>query len=288
MDQDETWHGGRPLPWPHCVRLGPSSPSPKGHSPLPQFYVHVCCGQMAGWIKMPLGMEVNLCPGNIVLDRDPTPPATKGEDTALAHVLWPDGCMDQDATRYGGRPQPRPHCITWGPSCPLKRTTAPPLFGPCLLWPNGWMDQDTTWYGDRSWPRPHWFVLDWAQLPERGTAAPPSFQPTSIVAKRSPISAAAELLLIYRLLLLLLLLLMLFYYYTHQYFASAYCSAYVGCSSRHHRYAMNARKTFNHCIGWRLPQLCHRASRVACSFVIRARVLCRFTTYLFVSGLKYR
>ena len=26
MDQDETWHGGRPRPRPHCVRSGPSSP----------------------------------------------------------------------------------------------------------------------------------------------------------------------------------------------------------------------------------------------------------------------
>ena len=25
MDQDETWHGGRPRPRPHCVRWGPSS-----------------------------------------------------------------------------------------------------------------------------------------------------------------------------------------------------------------------------------------------------------------------
>jgi len=32
-DQDETWHTGRPRPWPHCVRWRPSSPSPKGHSP---------------------------------------------------------------------------------------------------------------------------------------------------------------------------------------------------------------------------------------------------------------
>ena len=32
-DQDETWHAGRPRPWPHCVRWGPSSPSPKGHNP---------------------------------------------------------------------------------------------------------------------------------------------------------------------------------------------------------------------------------------------------------------
>jgi len=34
VDQDETWHGGRPLPRPHCARWGPSSPSPKkGHTP---------------------------------------------------------------------------------------------------------------------------------------------------------------------------------------------------------------------------------------------------------------
>jgi len=33
MDQDETWHAGKPRPWPHCVRWGPSSPPPKGHSP---------------------------------------------------------------------------------------------------------------------------------------------------------------------------------------------------------------------------------------------------------------
>ena len=29
-DQDETWHAGRPRPWPHYVRWGPSSASPKG------------------------------------------------------------------------------------------------------------------------------------------------------------------------------------------------------------------------------------------------------------------
>ena len=32
-DQDETWHAGRPPPWPHCVTWGPSSPSPKGAQP---------------------------------------------------------------------------------------------------------------------------------------------------------------------------------------------------------------------------------------------------------------
>ena len=32
-DQDETWYAGRPRPWPHCVRSGPSSHSPKGTQP---------------------------------------------------------------------------------------------------------------------------------------------------------------------------------------------------------------------------------------------------------------
>jgi len=40
----------------------------------PQFLVPVCCGQMAGWIKMPLGREVGLSPSNILLDGDPPAP----------------------------------------------------------------------------------------------------------------------------------------------------------------------------------------------------------------------
>jgi len=32
----------------------------------------------AGWIKMPLGTEVGLGPGHIVLDGDPAPPPEKG------------------------------------------------------------------------------------------------------------------------------------------------------------------------------------------------------------------
>ena len=51
---DETWRAGRPRPWTHCVRRGPSSPPPKGHSP--HFSAHICCGLMGRWIKMPVGM----------------------------------------------------------------------------------------------------------------------------------------------------------------------------------------------------------------------------------------
>ena len=76
MDQDGTWRGCRPQPRPYCVRWGPSFPSPKGaHTPI---FPHVCCGQMAEWIKMPLGTEVGLGPDHIMLDGDPAPPPPKG------------------------------------------------------------------------------------------------------------------------------------------------------------------------------------------------------------------
>jgi len=36
---------------------------------------------MDGWIKMPLGMEVDFGPGDFVLDGDPAPLPKKGEET---------------------------------------------------------------------------------------------------------------------------------------------------------------------------------------------------------------
>jgi len=60
------------------------------------------------------------------------------------------------ATWYRGRPRPRPHCATWGPTSRHRKRAQPPIFGPCLLWPNGWMDQDATWCVGRPWP----IVLD--------------------------------------------------------------------------------------------------------------------------------
>jgi len=38
----------------------------------------VHCGQTVGWMEMPLGMEVGLGPGDIVLDGDPAPPTERG------------------------------------------------------------------------------------------------------------------------------------------------------------------------------------------------------------------
>ena len=103
-DQDDTWHAGRPRPWPHCVRWRPSSPSPKEAQPFPQVSDHICCGQMAAWIKMPLGMKIGLSPGDFVLDGDLALPSPKGDRPPFPvfgpSLLWPNGCMHQDATWY--------------------------------------------------------------------------------------------------------------------------------------------------------------------------------------------
>jgi len=60
----------------HIVLDGDPDPPPqKGHSL--QFLGHICCGQTAAWINMPLGMEVGLGPCDIVLDGDHTLPSQK-------------------------------------------------------------------------------------------------------------------------------------------------------------------------------------------------------------------
>jgi len=58
----------------------------------------VYCGQTVLWIKMKLGMEVDLGPGQIVLDGDPAPPPKGVQPPNFRHVSWPNGWMDQDAT----------------------------------------------------------------------------------------------------------------------------------------------------------------------------------------------
>ena len=78
MDQHVTWYGARPQPRPLCVRCGPRSPLPKKGAEPPKFSAHVYCGETAGWIKMVLGMEVDLSPSDFVLDGDSAPFPKKG------------------------------------------------------------------------------------------------------------------------------------------------------------------------------------------------------------------
>jgi len=52
--------------------MGTQLPLPERGAAAPTS-AYVYCGQPAGW-TLPLGMEVGLGPGHIVLDQDPAPP----------------------------------------------------------------------------------------------------------------------------------------------------------------------------------------------------------------------
>ena len=101
MDQNETWTQVGLGPG-HIVLDGDPAPTPpKGHT-APPFSARICCGQTAGWIKMPLGTQMGLGPGDTVLDGDPDPPPLKGHspnfrpmsvvatrlDELRCHLVW--------------------------------------------------------------------------------------------------------------------------------------------------------------------------------------------------------
>ena len=75
-DQDATWYEGRTRPRRLCFGWGPHSLSQKGGR-APKFSANGYCGQMAGWIKIVVSMEVGLSPGNFMLDGNPTHPLQK-------------------------------------------------------------------------------------------------------------------------------------------------------------------------------------------------------------------
>jgi len=103
--------------------------NPQKGGTAPQFSAHVHCGQMAGWIKMPLGTEVGLSPGHIVIDGDQAPLQKKGQSPPIFGpcLLWPNGWMHQDTTWYGGRLWPSPHYVRWGPSSTPSKGHSPPF-----------------------------------------------------------------------------------------------------------------------------------------------------------------
>ena len=49
----------------------PATPRTEGTPSATQFLANVYCGQTAGWIKTPVGTEVDFSPGHIVLDGVP-------------------------------------------------------------------------------------------------------------------------------------------------------------------------------------------------------------------------
>jgi len=118
----------------HCVRW--EGAPPKGAQwvqPL-QFSAHVCCGQMTHCISIPLGTEVGLGPGDIVLDGDPAPPKRGTAPNFRPICGQTAGWIKMPLGTDAG---PGPNDIVLdGPRSP-KKGARPPIFGPCLLWPNG-------------------------------------------------------------------------------------------------------------------------------------------------------
>jgi len=91
IDQDETWHGiGHDLG--HIVLDGYPAPLKRGQSS--PFSAHVHCGQTAGWIKMPLGMEEGLGRSDFVLS--PSPKKRGNSPPILGPCrLWRNGWINQ-------------------------------------------------------------------------------------------------------------------------------------------------------------------------------------------------
>ena len=177
--------------------MGTQLPSPE-RGGAPQFSSHVHCGQTAACIRIPLGTEVGLSLGVIVLDGNhQQPPSPKGEQVPIfGHCpLWPNGWMDQDATWYGGKPRPRRRYVRRGRSSPRKGAQ-PPVFGPCLCGQTaGWMKTPP---GTKVDIGPSHIVLDGnpAPSPRKGHSSPPLFGPSALW-PWLPISTTAEHLFIY-------------------------------------------------------------------------------------------
>ena len=129
MDQDETWHGGRPLLRPHCVRWRLSSPLQKRDT-APNFRP---MSVVAKWLDglMPFCMEVGLVPGDFVLDGDQAPPRQKGAQSPQfsAHIYCGHtaGWIKMQLGTEVGLGQG--DIVEWGPSSPPpKKGGATPNF----------------------------------------------------------------------------------------------------------------------------------------------------------------
>ena len=146
-------------------------------------FVH--CGQTVRRIKMKLGTQLGLGPGQIVLDGDPAPPPAKGHSPQFsAHI-----CFGQTAawikTPLGMELGLRPgDFVLDGTPLPLSKRGRTPKFSARLLWPNGWMDQGGTWHGVGLSPGDSVLDENPASLPTTGWSSRPNFRPISVVAKR--------------------------------------------------------------------------------------------------------
>jgi len=78
MNEAGTRHGGRPQPGDFVFDGDPVPFPQKRAEPPPQFSANFYCGQTARCIKMPLGVDVGLSPGDLICIRwGPRSPSQK-------------------------------------------------------------------------------------------------------------------------------------------------------------------------------------------------------------------
>ena len=168
MDQNETWHGSRNRPRPHCVRWAPA-PSKRGTTPI---FGH-CLLWPNRWMDKDVtwyGGRSRPCPRCVRWG----PSSPQGAQTPNFRPMsvvakWPDGSRCHLVRRQASA---RCHCVRWGSSSPQRgqhlHFSAHVYCGQTAVWikmPHG-TEIDLG---------PGHTVLDGDQAPppsERGTAAP--------------------------------------------------------------------------------------------------------------------
>ena len=101
---------------------GDPAPLPKkGAEPLPSFRPMTIVAKRLDGLRCDFAWRYAL-----VQACSSSPPKKGAEPPIFGHsLLWPNGWMHQDATWYGGRPQPRQLSVRWGPCLLPKRGRSP-------------------------------------------------------------------------------------------------------------------------------------------------------------------
>ena len=108
-----------------------------GSGPPRKFSAHVYCSQTAEWLKLVLGMEVCLIPGDSVLDGNPVPFPQKGAEpppqfSAHFYCRRRTACIKMPLGLELGL-CPGDFVLDGDPVAPPHKGRTPHIFGPCLL-----------------------------------------------------------------------------------------------------------------------------------------------------------
>jgi len=141
MDQDATWHEGRPQPRRVCYMGTHPPPHKGGGAPSPIFGPVLVAKRLRTLYYM--GTQSPFLQRKQSLGR--------GTQIFGPCLLGPNGWMDQDGTWHGGWPWSSPHCAGWGHSSPpQKGGTEPPNFWPIFIVAKRLgASRYATWYGGR-------------------------------------------------------------------------------------------------------------------------------------------